>query len=184
MIQVPTVRACREARCLVARGSSCSHAHTVGLLGTRLVQLPGDTSPVSAHTSAEDTRKEDVLPAGTHESLGRAAGEATWRFPQVGVGTVRPDPCSSPDFLQLPLLWAESQTLPAPSQEAVPLPCTASGGKSCFPLACECVAPSPHRILAPLALLSFPLLHTQSLSGLRPPLLFPKGVKAADRAEG
>lgn len=106
-------------------------------------------------------------------------------FPRWGSALCIPtDPCGSPDFLQLPLLRAESQALPAPSQKAVPLPCTASGGKSCPPLACECLAPSPYRILSPLALLSFPLLHTQSLSGLSPPLLFPKGVKAADQAEG
>lgn len=60
VVQVPTVSVCRVVWRLVTRGASCPHTHAVGLLGTWLIQLPGDANPVSAYTPTENRRKEDL----------------------------------------------------------------------------------------------------------------------------
>lgn len=65
VVQVPTIPVWGAVRRLVARGAGCFHAHAVGLLGTWLKQLPGDSSPVSAHTSTRERMKENFLKAGT-----------------------------------------------------------------------------------------------------------------------
>jgi hypothetical protein len=54
VVQVPMIWVSRVVL-LVTRRASCSHTHTMGLLGPWLIQLPGDTNPVSVHTS---TRKK------------------------------------------------------------------------------------------------------------------------------
>lgn len=50
------ISVCRVVQHLVTRGTSSSHTHAVGLLGTRFIQLSGDADPVSAYSSTKDKR--------------------------------------------------------------------------------------------------------------------------------
>lgn len=48
---------CGVVQGLVTGRASCSHTHAAGLLGPGLIQLPGDTNPVSAYTSTGDRKR-------------------------------------------------------------------------------------------------------------------------------